>query len=259
VTRIQFLLSSRFLVIVIFCSCGTGCDDKSAPPPVATDSPHADVNPNLVQANVHGKLNYLALGDSYTVGEHIASSGRWPMQLAAKIRSSGTDLSDPIILARTGWTTSDLQSAMDDANFQGPYDLVTLLIGLNDEYRGYALDSTSDHFSVLLNRSIALAGKNAAHVVVLSIPDWGITPFGKQAGRANVTEEIKQFNAAEKELTEKSGAAWVDIGEPSNQVATDMTLVASDGLHPSAKLYERWVELAVPAVKTALGLSATAR
>jgi lysophospholipase L1-like esterase len=240
-----FLRALRAFAVIPFFLVITACEGKSAAPPVATDSPRADVNPDLVQPKVHGKLSYLALGDSYTIGEHIDASGRWPMQLAAKMRSSGTDISDPIILARTSWTTNDLQSALDDANFQGPYDLVTLLIGVNDQYRGYALDSTGDHFDVLLKRSIALAGKNASHVVVLSIPDWGLTPFGKQSGRSNVTDEIKQFNAAEKELTEKSGAAWVDIGEPSN-------LVATDGLHPSAKLYEQWAEMAVPTVKRAL-------
>jgi lysophospholipase L1-like esterase len=202
---------------------------------------------------MHGKLTYLALGDSYTIGEQIDPSARWPMQLAAKMRTAGTDLSDPVILARTGWTTNQLQNAMDNANLQGKYDLVTLLIGVNDQYSGYALDSTADHFNILLNRSIALAGGNPSHVVVLSIPDWGLTPFGKQTGRMNVTREINQFNTAEKELTEQSGAAWVDISQPSNQVATDTTLVAGDGLHPSAKLYAQWVELAIPAVKHSLG------
>jgi lysophospholipase L1-like esterase len=203
-------------------------------------------------APVHGKLKFLALGDSYTIGQSVAPSQRWPVQLAGQLRARGIDISDPIILARTGWTTDELLAAMDQAKPDGGNDLVTLLIGVNDQYRGYDTRGFSEHFDTLLRRAAALASGGIKHVVVLSIPDWGLTPFGRQSARPNVSSEIDQFNAIAKDRTEHAGAVWVNISDVSREVADDSTLVADDGLHPSGKLYERWAELTAPAASALL-------
>src|SRR5690348_18315404 len=120
---------------------------------------------------------FLALGDSYTIGEGVALDERWPVQLAARLREAGIDIADPQIIATTGWTTDELAAAMDTASFARPYDLVTLLVGVNNQYRGRPLDEYSVQFRDLLQRAIHLAGGIAAHVIVVSIPDWGVTPF----------------------------------------------------------------------------------
>jgi lysophospholipase L1-like esterase len=195
---------------------------------------------------VHGKLKFLALGDSYTIGERVAPAQRWPMQLAARLRSRGVDMSDPTILARTGWTTDELLAAMDRAKPDGGNDLVTLLIGVNDQYRGYDVKGFTERFDVLLSRAADLASGGIKHVVVLSIPDWGLTPFGRDSGRANVSAEIDRFNAIARDRARHAGAMWVDISDVSRGVSENSTLVANDGLHPSGKLYSRWVDLAEP-------------
>jgi lysophospholipase L1-like esterase len=203
-------------------------------------------------AHVHGKLKFLALGDSYTIGQSVAPSQRWPVQLAGQLRTRGIDISDPTILARTGWTTDELLAAMDQAKPDGGNDLVTLLIGVNDQYRGYDIRDFSKHFDTLLWRAAALATGGIKHVVVLSIPDWGLTPFGRRAGRPNVSAEIDQFNAIAKDRTERAGAVWVNISDVSGEVANDPMLIAGDGLHPSGKLYERWADVTAPAAATVL-------
>jgi lysophospholipase L1-like esterase len=203
-------------------------------------------------APVHGKLKFLALGDSYTIGQSVAPSQRWPVQLAGQLRARGIDISDPTILARTGWTTDELLAAMDQAKPDAGNDLVTLLIGVNDQYRGYDIRDFSEHFDTLLRRAAALATGGIKHVVVLSIPDWGLTPFGRQSARPNVSAEIGQFNAIAKDRTERAGAVWVNISDVSREVANDPMLIAGDGLHPSGKLYEHWADVTAPAAATVL-------
>jgi lysophospholipase L1-like esterase len=167
--------------------------------------------------------------------------------LAIQLRDHGIDMSDPTILAQTGWTTDELLAAMDQVKPNGGNDLVTLLIGVNDQYRGYEMKGFADRLDTLLQRAAGLATGGIKHVVVLSIPDWGLTPFGRESARANVSQEIEQFNAIAKDRTERAGAVWLNISDASRAVANDPTLVAEDGLHPSGKLYARWAGLAEPA------------
>jgi lysophospholipase L1-like esterase len=205
-----------------------------------------------VQPKYIGKLKFLALGDSYTIGESVAPSDRWPNQLAAQIRDGKIDLSDPLIIARTGWTTGDLLSAMDAAKLTDKYDLVMVLIGVNNQYQGRSEDEYRHQFVELLNRSIALADGKADRVVVLSIPDWGVTPFGRSSDAQQIAKEIDRFNAINREETKKTRAAYVDVTPASRQAATQPDLVADDGLHPSAKQYALWVAEATAAARSAL-------
>jgi lysophospholipase L1-like esterase len=193
-------------------------------------------------------LSYLALGDSYSIGEGVAVDGRWPVQLAAHLRDAGVPLGDPNIIATTGWTTDELSTAMDSAVFAPPYDLVSLLIGVNNQYRGRDADNYRDEFRLLLERGIALAGQQASHVVVLSIPDWGVTPFARESHRdvARIATELDIYNAIARDETGHRGAHWVDITGISRQ---HPDLLTDDGLHPSAAQYMLWMEAALPAAR----------
>jgi lysophospholipase L1-like esterase len=198
-------------------------------------------------------VGFLALGDSYTIGEGVAPGERWPVQLAARLRDEGIDVADPQIIATTGWTTDELSAAMDAASFAPPYDLVTLLVGVNNQYRGRPLDEYRVQFRALLERAIELAGGNAAHAIVVSIPDWGVTPFVAREGRdaSVVARGIDAFNAAGCEETRDAGAHWIDVTTISRAPGTRAELVG-DGLHPSAAQYTRWTEAILPVAREVL-------
>ena len=198
-------------------------------------------------------IRYLALGDSYTIGEGVAPEERWPMQLAAALRSRGTGVADPEIIARTGWTTDELDAAIGQAAPRGPYGVVTLLIGVNDQYRGGSADAYRPRFEALLRRAIGFAGGDASRVVVLSIPDWGVTPFAEGRDRGHIAREIDAFNAAAREVTAALGARWVDVTPASREAGGASGMLVGDGLHPSGRQYARWTELALPAVAQAVG------
>ncbi|HET7711809.1 MAG TPA: SGNH/GDSL hydrolase family protein [Thermoanaerobaculia bacterium] len=194
----------------------------------------------------------LALGDSYTIGEAVSAPERWPNQLAALLKKEGIEAADPEIIARTGWTTDELDRAIDAAAPAGPYDLVTLLIGVNNQYRGRPGDEYRREFGVLLQRAIGFAGGDASRVLVLSIPDWGVTPFAADRDRGKIGEEIDLFNRVNREEADRLGARYVDVTPVSRTAATDAALIASDGLHPSGAMYARWAELSLPAARAAL-------
>lgn len=183
---------------------------------------------------------YLALGDSYTIGESVDAAERFPAQLAREL-----NLGEPQVIAKTGWTTDELNAAIDAANPQGPFDLVTLLIGVNNQYRGRSADEYRGEFTGLLQRAIGFAGGDASKVIVVSIPDWGVTPFAEGRDRAKIAREIDQYNTINREEAARAGAKWVDITPISR--GNDAGLVAADGLHPSAKQYTEWVRLIAPA------------
>ena len=196
---------------------------------------------------------FLALGDSYTIGEGVAPGERWPVQLAARLRGEDIEVADPQIVAATGWTTDELSAALDAATIAPPFALVTLLIGVNNQYRGRGPDEYRDQYRVLLQRSIRLAGGNAACVIAVSIPDWGVTPFARGEGRdaSAVARAIDAFNAAARAESGKVGARWIDVTGISRAPGSCDELVA-DGLHPSAAQYARWVEAMLPAAERAL-------
>ena len=198
-------------------------------------------------------VRYLALGDSYTIGEGVETGERWPAQLAALLRARGTAVAEPEIVARTGWTTDELEAAIDGAAPRGPYGLVSLLIGVNNQYRGGAQSIYRTQFTALLRRAIRFAGGDTSRVVVLSIPDWGVTPFAEGRDRSQIASEIDGFNAAAREVTSELGARWVDVTPASRQAGADAAMLVADGLHPSGRQYARWAELALPAAASALG------
>jgi lysophospholipase L1-like esterase len=201
---------------------------------------------------------FLALGDSYTIGESVGESERWPVQLTVRLREHGIAIDPPRIVATTGWTTDELSAAMDKSTFEPPYALVTLLIGVNNQFRGRGLDEYRIQFSTLLERAIRLAGGDASRVIVVSIPDWGVTPYGRDSGRdtTQIARELDTFNAAAQEISTQQHAEFVDIADLSrphgDQDAFDRNLIAGDGLHPSAAMYTRWVERILPVAEARL-------
>lgn len=196
---------------------------------------------------------FLALGDSYTISESVAVADRWPNQLAGQLRKDGFEMADPEIIAKTGWTTDELSSAIDAAKPKGQYALVTLLIGVNNQYRGRDAEQYRREFVTLLHRAIAFAGGDPKRVVVVSIPDWGVTPFAANRDRAKIGAEIDRFNAVNAEETKRAGARYADITPISRRAATDASLIAPDGLHPSAKMYASWISMIEPQARAALG------
>ena len=200
-------------------------------------------------------LTYLALGDSYTIGEGVAGEGRWPAQLARALRGEGIPLADPHILATTGWTTDELDAAIDDAEPSfDQYDFASLLIGVNNQYRGRSVDEYREQFAALLERAIGFAGGRTARVIVLSIPDWGVTPFAAAdaRGAVRIGAEIDAFNAAAREICASRDVAFVDITPVSRERGREPAMVAEDGLHPSAAMYAEWTKLALPVARAAL-------
>jgi lysophospholipase L1-like esterase len=198
-------------------------------------------------------IRILSLGDSYTTGESVDPAARWPVQLAERLRKLGLSVADPVIVARTGWTTGELQAGIRHADPQGEYDLVTLLIGVNDQYRGQDVTQYRAQFRSLMQQSIDLAGGNPGRVVVVSIPDWGVTPFAEGLDRELIRDEIDGFNDANRLVTEAFGAVYVDITPDSRRAEQFPDLIAGDGLHPSGKMYASWVELMLPDILAILG------
>lgn len=197
-------------------------------------------------------VRFLALGDSYTVGEGVEPAARWPVQLAGRLRERGIEVGEPEIIAVTGWTTDELAAGIDRAQPAGPFDLVSLLIGVNNQYRGRTAGEYRQQFRELLTRAIAFAGGEPGRVVVVSIPDWGVTPFaaGRDSGR--IRDEIDAFNRANREEADAVGAHYVDITPLTRRWPQEVT---GDGLHPSGGQYRRWAESMLPVVMGALTLT----
>ncbi len=196
-------------------------------------------------------LPYLALGDSYTIGEGVDPAGRWPMQLAAALRDIGVAVDDPRIIATTGWTTDELEAGIDAAAPQGTFAFVSLLIGVNDQYRGRSVDAYRPRFTALLQRALAFAGDRAARVLVLSIPDWGVTPYAVASGRDRVQigQELDAYNAATAAICAEHDVAFVDITDLSRQWGGETVMLADDDLHPSAAMYALWHQRAFEVVR----------
>lgn len=185
---------------------------------------------------------YLALGDSYTIGEGVPEAENFPHQVVQLLNKAGHPFSEPTIIAKTGWTTDELTAGIAAAAPPGTYNVVSLLIGVNNQYRGRSSAAYSGEFEGLLLKAIAYAGGKSSHVFVVSIPDWGVTPFAAGRDRAQIAAEIDQYNAVNQAVAARYGVHYIDITPGTREAATDLTLLTSDNLHPSGKEYKRWAE-----------------
>ena len=240
------------LLLLVLILSGWGAA-AAAPPPTGQSTPR------MTPLTTERPYRYLALGDSYTIGEGVAVAERWPVQQVAALRQQGITIDEPEIVAKTGWTTSELADGIAQAQPQGPYDLVSLLIGVNNQYRGLSQEEYRDEFAGLLATAVALAGGQANRVFVVSIPDWSVTPFGQRRDVQEVSAAIDAFNAINRSETENRGIIYIDITPISRQAFSDISLVADDTLHPSGKMYQLWVEKMLPILIPRLDSSLTRR
>lgn len=202
-----------------------------------------DVNSSDNEMKETGReITYLALGDSYTIGESVDPSMRWPVQLVDSLKKDSVNIADADIIARTGWTTDELMSGIESENPGNDYDLVSLLIGVNNQYRGRDIYNFREELVELIDIAIKSANNVADNVIVLSIPDWGVMPFASGRDRDKIAEEIDAFNNVVKEECNYAAIKFFDITEISRRAAYDPSLVAGDGLHPSGKMYGLWVD-----------------
>jgi len=242
---------SQFICILLLTACTTTTPIPAVPPapsatafPMAT--PYVPAPSTPTQENVDmKKIRYLALGDSYTIGEKVAPRNRWSNQLAGLLRNEGID-PDVTIIARTGWTVQELWEGIQASPPEGSYDMVSLLIGVNDQYRGYPVDGYREDFRFMLGKAIEYAGGDPKRVVVLSIPDWAFTPFAGDRDSEPISLQIDEFNAVNLEETQNAGAYYVDVTIISRMALDDFDLIAADRLHPSGKMYAMWAEKTLP-------------
>jgi lysophospholipase L1-like esterase len=228
-------------LLAIFASLALACSSGPEPAPVAVAPVAPMTNPSIP---------YLALGDSYTIGEGAAATDRWPVQLAALARTQGLALAEPDIIARTGWTTAELQAAIAaSGNHRTDYGLVSLLIGVNNQYRGQTVALYRTEFRQLLATAVTYAGGKASHVVVLSIPDWGQTPFAQGRDQAQIAREIDQFNAAAQQECQAAGIAFVPITDFTRGAAGDASQFTTDGLHYTGTQMRQWASRTLPVVQ----------
>jgi len=198
---------------------------------------------SLVQSKAYMQTSaykYLALGDSYTIGEKVEEKDNFPNQTITLLNQSGKRFEEATIIAKTGWTTDELQEKLAQVRLAIPFDIVTLLIGVNNQYRGRSADEYAVQFEQLLQQAIGYAGGKNQHVIVLSIPDWGVTPFAADRVRIKIAEEIDLFNSINKKIAAQYQVHYIDITPFTREAAHDLSLVAEDGLHPSGKDYKRW-------------------
>ncbi len=185
---------------------------------------------------------YLALGDSYTIGEQVSGKDNFPNQVVEKLRNIGITISEPLIIAQTGWTTDELLTSIREHNLNETFSFVTLLIGVNNQYRNRSIENYQDEFSQLLNIAIAYTKGITTHVIVVSIPDWGITPFAEGRNREQIEQEINNYNTSCKEIAIARNCHFVEITESTRKNGILADYLANDGLHPSAKEYNIWAE-----------------
>ena len=199
-----------------------------------------------------GQFTYLALGDSYTIGQSVTQDQSFPYQLKADLHSDNYTLLDPNIIAVTGWTTQNLINAINQANLNKKFDIVTLLIGVNNQYQGLREDDYRNDFDQLLTTAIAFANGNKKRVFVLSIPDYSVTPYAIGRNSAVIATQIAQFNSINLYESTKAGVNYLNITDISQRAATDPLLIAIDGLHPSGKMYSLWMSRLAPMVEAQL-------
>lgn len=188
-------------------------------------------------------FSILALGDSYTIGEAVPLHKSFPYQAVQLLRKKGFNFLAPEIMAKTGWTTDELRNAMDEYSFLFAYDFVTLLVGVNNQYRGYPLEVYEKEFTTLLSKAIFLANKTPEHVFVLSIPDYSVTTFAREKNPDQIAAEINRYNEVNKRVSGQLGVNYLDLTESTRSVTNDASLLAADGLHPSEKEYTKWASM----------------
>jgi len=221
------------LFICLTSALGSCKKTETAPPPPLV---------RFIPTNPAAPLRYLALGDSYTIGQSVPAEDRFPHQTVSRLKQSGRQFAEPEYIATTGWTTANLLSGISAANKPKNFDVVSLLIGVNNQYQGRDTADYRVQFTQCLQEAIGLAGNRKERVFVISIPDYGVTPYGKTMNPERIAKEIDAFNKINNQISAGFGIAYIEITKGSRDAINDISLVASDGLHPSGKEYLKWAE-----------------
>lgn len=254
-------LQFKQIVIVLFTSFLFSCSAENAtdPNPVTTTPPV--VTPPITTVPtptnpISKTINYLALGDSYTIGQNVCETCRFPEQLKSKLTAQYPESSFSLkVIATTGWTTTNLISAIKSQNPESKYDLVTLLIGVNNQFQSIPFSVYQKEFPELISKAIILAKGDKKNVVVISIPDYAYTPYGNNTGgsqKEKITKEIDQYNSFAENYCKTNGVVFVGITDITRQGLINPNLVATDGLHPSESAYMLFVARMLTDVKVAL-------
>jgi lysophospholipase L1-like esterase len=233
----SFRLLARLLCVLCLSCCFWGCTPKTdalPPPPGASAK------------------SYLALGDSYTIGQGVAETERFPYRTAQLLTTQGITMLSPTYIATTGWTTGNLLNAIATTKPPEGFDVVSLLIGVNNQFQGDDTGIYRQEFTRCLQEAIRLAGGKTARVFVLSIPDYGCTPYGRRFDSARVSAGVNRFNAINQQVVTQYGIEYINITPGSREAAIDPGLVAADGLHPSGREYDKWAALLAPAMAKVL-------
>ncbi len=236
----MMMLFFTILMLGLGSACSEGDALTTEPVEIAVDT--VATSPDTMPAPPE-PLHYLALGDSYTIGQSVSYEERYPVQLVRRLQQDSIRMLDPTIIARTGWTTTQLKNAIAEASLRESYDLVSLLIGVNNQYQNKPIDLYRTEFTELLETALRLADRDTSRLFVLSIPDYAYTPFGQSTNPQKISREIDEYNKINQEITEAYGISYFNITPISRQGLSDPDLVASDRLHPSGKMYRLWVEL----------------
>jgi lysophospholipase L1-like esterase len=229
---------AAILLVIGFLVQDTPGTAPAMPPAAAASSATAGTTPATDSGS--RVRSYLALGDSYTIGQSVDPSDRYPVQLVKMLNADGQNYGGPEIVATSGWTTANLLNALRDKKADTPYDLVTLLIGVNNQYQRKSQARYREEFALLLQQAIGLAGDNASHVLVLSIPDYSVTPFARFLDKDLIVSQLDSFNRINKETSRHYKVHYLDITWESRRAADDPSLIAEDGLHFSGKEYGIW-------------------
>ena len=232
-------MKTTLTVLVVLCSCFLR----------ATGALAQTTYMNSKDISAEHTLNYLALGDSYTIGEMVPTDQSYPNQVAALLAKKGGRIGPPTIIAKTGWRTDELIQGIANAKLTQKFDIVTLLIGVNNQYQNKDTAIYRAEFVQLLKTSIAFAKDNKHHVFVLSIPDWGVTPFANGRNLEKIATEIDAYNRINKEESKKAGVNYINITPLYRQIGDDPAYLAEDKLHPSGKMYEKWAKLVANAIE----------
>jgi len=234
-----------FIIIVLIVSCSEkgNLDEKSQIDTIENQEAIYNnlidnTSESLAQSN---NFSFLALGDSYTIGESVSENQRWPNQMINIALNEDFLFEQPIIIAKTGWRTEQLIDTLNKINFIKKFDYVSLMIGVNNQYSLKSIDTFRLDLIKLLDMSIGYT-KKRDNVALISIPDWGVTPFGERYDRNRIKEEIDQFNNVIKDVANTNDILYVDVTGISRRASTEKDLIANDSLHPSGKMYKEWAE-----------------
>lgn len=236
--RYLFGIFGRLTITILFALSIACCNKSGGSSPLQEAPPPPPPPPDTIRYST-GKT-YLALGDSYTIGQNVAKEERFPHQTVSLLKGKGISVAEPVYIAVTGWTTGSLLNGIAQQAPKPGFDVVSLLIGVNNQYQGRDTFEYRTQFTECLKKAIELASYRKNRVFVISIPDYSATPYARGLDIPQISAEIDRFNAINKAVSDSAGITWIEITAGSRDALKDPTLVASDGLHPSGKEYAKW-------------------